>query len=96
MIYGLVVAAVAGQPSGALPPPPPRPQSASPMKELLSLLTWQLTAAQELYRHLSIPSPLLVFSLLTICIALQNLYTLILDILHEKRYVSLKSGNFGD
>ncbi len=27
------------------------------MKELLSLLMWQLPAAQEFYRHLSIPSP---------------------------------------
>ncbi len=27
------------------------------MKELLSLLTWQLPAAQDLYRHLSSPSP---------------------------------------
>jgi hypothetical protein len=38
-------------------PPSPHPQLAPPMKELLSLLMWQLPAAQELYRHLSTPSP---------------------------------------
>ncbi len=53
MIYGL--AAVAGQPSGTLPPP--HPHLASPMKGLLSLLMWQLPAAQELYWQLSTPSP---------------------------------------
>ncbi len=46
---------MAGQPSGALPPP--HPHSASPMKELLSVLTWQLPAVQELHRHLSTPYP---------------------------------------
>ena len=40
----------------SLPPPPPH--LASPMTELLYLLMWQLPAAQELYRHLSTPSPL--------------------------------------
>ncbi len=53
MIYRL--AAVAGQPSGTLPPP--HPHLASPMRELLSLLKWQLPAAQELYWLLSTPSP---------------------------------------
>jgi hypothetical protein len=38
-------------------PPSPHPHLASPMKELLSLLVWQLPAAQELYWHLSAPSP---------------------------------------
>jgi hypothetical protein len=40
----------------SLPPSPP-PHLASPMKELLSLLIWQLPAAQELFRQLSTPSP---------------------------------------
>ncbi len=53
MIYGL--AAVAGQPSGTLPPP--HPHLDSPLRELLYLLMWQLPAAQELYRLLSTPSP---------------------------------------
>jgi hypothetical protein len=38
-------------------PPSPHPHSVSPMKELLSLLMWQLPAAQELYWHLSTLSP---------------------------------------
>jgi hypothetical protein len=58
MIYGL--AAVSGQASPVEPSLPPHPHSASPMKELppLSILTWQLPAAQELYRHLSALYPL--------------------------------------
>jgi hypothetical protein len=35
----------------------PPPHLASPMRELLSLLMWQLPAAQELYWHLSNLSP---------------------------------------
>jgi hypothetical protein len=81
---------VAGQPSGALPPPPTLVSffnERTPLSAYVAAASCARALSESLY-----PLPLLVSSLLTIFKALQNIYALMLDIFHKKSCVSFVSG----
>ncbi len=85
MIYGLAVAAVAGQPSGALTPPPPHPPvSFSNERTPLAAYVAAASCARALsasFYPLPPPSILTLDYLQSYTKYIQ--YTLILDILHK-------------